>query len=77
MLVAGCVFGPTQLEMDYGNSYSTAKSKQILAPEAGNNLAPVEGLDGQAADATIKRYRSTFEKPPPPPTFSISLGQSE
>lgn len=77
MLVAGCVFGPTQLERDYGKSYNTAKSNQILHPEAGHNMAPVERLDGQAADAAVKRYRSTFEKPLPPPSFSISLGQSE
>lgn len=75
MLVTGCVFGPTPLEVDYGNSYNTAKSNQILHPEAGQNMEPVEGLDGQAANITVERYRSTFEKPPPPPNFSISVGQ--
>jgi len=75
MLLAGCAGGPTRLEADYGTSFEIARVKQIFDREAEKNLAPVYGFDGRAAEATIERYRSTFEKPPPPPAFAISIGQ--
>jgi len=75
MLLTGCAIGPTRLEADYGTSYNLAKSQQILNPAAEQNLEPVYGFDGRAAEATIQRYRGTFEKPPPAPTHAISVGQ--
>jgi hypothetical protein len=75
MMLAGCAVGPTRLEADYGNSVSIATSSQILDPAAQQNLAPVYGFDGKAAEATLDRYRSTFEKAAPPPTFVIPIGQ--
>ena len=74
MMLAGCALGPTRLEADYGKSVSHAKSDQILDPAAQQNLAPVYGFDGVAAQATIERYRSTFEKAAPAPTFVIPIG---
>jgi hypothetical protein len=74
MMLAGCTLGPTRLEADYGNSMSLATSSQILDAAAQQNLAPVYGFDGKAAEATIDRYRSTFEKAAPPPTFVIPIG---
>jgi hypothetical protein len=75
VMLAGCALGPTRLEADYGRSVDFARSNQILDPAAQQNLAPVYGFDGRAAAATIERYRSTFEKPTPPPTFVIPIGQ--
>jgi hypothetical protein len=72
VMLAGCA--PTRLEMDYGNSYRLASAQQILLPEGEKNLAPQEGLDGKAAQHALERYRKTFEQPPPPPTFAISVG---
>jgi hypothetical protein len=74
VMLAGCALGPTRLEADYGNSVSIATSSQILDPAAQQNLAPVYGFDGKAAEAMIDRYRSTFEKATPPPTFVIPIG---
>jgi hypothetical protein len=37
-------------------------------------LAPVYGFDGKAAEGTLDKYRVTFEKPTPPPTFVIPVG---
>jgi hypothetical protein len=74
MMLAGCTLGPTRLEADYGRSVDLAGSNQILDPAAQQNLAPVYGFDGKAAEATIDRYRSTFEKAAPPPTFVIPIG---
>ena len=75
MILTGCSIGPTRLEADYGNSYDLAKIQQILNPAAEQNLEPVYGFDGRAAEATIERYRGMFEKPPPAPAYAISVGQ--
>ncbi|HXH13858.1 MAG TPA: hypothetical protein VNP04_29325 [Alphaproteobacteria bacterium] len=75
MMVVGCAIGPTRLEADYGKSVALARSGQILDATAAQNLAPVYGFDGKAAAATMERYQASFEKPAPPPSFVISVGQ--
>jgi hypothetical protein len=55
---SGC--GPTMLERNWGRSFESAKSNQILNPDAGKNLEPVVELDGQAADSSMKEYRKGF-----------------
>jgi hypothetical protein len=78
LLVAGCVTVPSQLEADYGHSYALAKASQILSlPDEDKRLKPVEGLDGPAAQRSFERYRQTFEKPPPPPAFTLSIGAAK
>ena len=72
VMLAGCA--PTRLEMDYGTSYRLARTQQILLPEGEKNLAPQEGMDVKAAQRSLERYRKTFEEPPPPPTFALSVG---
>jgi hypothetical protein len=74
-ILAGCAVGPSRLEADFGGSVSLATSGQILDPAAQQNLAPVYGFDGKAAAATIERYQTSFEKPTPPPSFVLSVGQ--
>ena len=74
LLVAGCATGPTRLESAYGTSYDFARVSQTLHPEAATSLAPVQELDGKAAKNMLERYRTTFEKPPPPPSFVLSVG---
>ncbi len=66
--------GPSRVEMDYGTSFKLSKFNQILNPEAEKNLEPVTGMDGQAAKATLDKYRKDFEKPPAPPTYTLSFG---
>jgi hypothetical protein len=36
----------------------------------------VYGFDGKAAAGALERYQTSFEKPPPPPSFVISVGQA-
>ena len=55
----------TRLEMDYGTSARLATEQQILNAEAGNNLKPVEGLDGVMAAKALERRRSEFEENEP------------
>jgi hypothetical protein len=59
---------------DWGTSYEMAKSNQILNPEAGRNLEPVKGFDGDAALITVEKYREDFTRPPPTDVYSISIG---
>jgi hypothetical protein len=76
MMLAGCAVGSNGLEIDYGKPVALATSQQILNPEAQMNLTPVVGFDGKAAAAVIERYQTSFEKPPPPPSYIISVGQA-
>lgn len=76
VMLAGCAVGPTRVEADFGRSVDLARSGQILDPAAQQNLAPVYGFDGKAAQATLERYRSTFEKAAPQPTFVIPVGSA-
>ena len=65
---------PTRLEMDYGTSFNLMKFNQIANPEAEKNLEPVTGFDGQAAKATLDKYRKDFEKPAAAPSYTLSIG---
>ena len=53
------------LEMNWGKSFESAKKNQILNPEAGKSLEPVVGLDGQAAEYGVDKYKKSFEKEVP------------
>ena len=59
-LFSGC--GATKLDKNWGKSFESAKYSQILNPEAGQNLEPVVGLDGQAAEIALGTYRKGFEQ---------------
>jgi type IV pilus biogenesis protein CpaD/CtpE len=72
-IAVGCA-GPNRLERDFGNSFNLAISNQILNPEAGKNIEPVSGLDGEAAQAILEKYRKDFEKPPAPVPYTLSIG---
>ncbi len=62
--VTGCTKRPTTLGPDHGLAYTMARDHQMLNPDAGTNLDPVQGLeDGTAAKHTMERYRSSFEEP--------------
>jgi type IV pilus biogenesis protein CpaD/CtpE len=50
-----------QRESNMGAAYEAAKSNQILNPEAGKEPEPVQGLDGEAAEAAMDAYRQSFK----------------
>jgi len=52
----------TMLERNWGRSYESAKYNQMLNPEAGKNLEPVVGTDGQTAEGIIEKYRKGESK---------------
>jgi hypothetical protein len=56
----GCTstaFLPTPLDENWGRAFEVAKDSQALNPDASQNLDPVTGLDGQAAENDIVKYR--------------------
>ncbi len=58
LITVGCNhYGSLKQE---GISYNEAKSGQILNPAASDNLAPVTGLPGSAADIAMKKYTESF-----------------
>jgi hypothetical protein len=71
-LLASCA--PSRLEMDRGTSYKLQKVNQIANPDAGKDLKPVEGLDGQAAAAAVAKRQKEFEKTEKPASTVINIG---
>jgi len=63
----------TALDNNWGRSYEMARSQQILNPEAGKNLDPVEDLDGDAAMRSLEHYRKAFEQSEKESAYSINL----
>jgi phage tail tape-measure protein len=66
-LFAGCsgtggIHKETLLDQNWGRSVETAKYNQILNPDAGKDLTPVEGLSGKAAGITVEKYENSFKK---------------
>ena len=59
---SGCSEAPSRVDANYGESVRQAKVSQILNPDAGEDLKPCEGLDGQAAAMVMKQYRKGFEE---------------
>jgi hypothetical protein len=72
-LISACA-QPSRLDRNYGRSLKQARVNQILDPEAGKNLEPVTGLDGKAAQASIEKYRKTFEQPRETPQPLVQIG---
>ncbi len=48
----------SQLDKNWGRSFESARYNQILNPDAEKNLAPVEGLEGPAAEKAIVDHLS-------------------
>ena len=67
-------WGPSAVERDYGTSHRLAIFNQTLNPDAEKNLDPVEGFDGPAAKSALETYRTGFERPTPPPAYTLSIG---
>jgi len=60
LIFSGCGTRETMLSRNWGSSFESAKQSQILNPEAGRNLEPVVGLDDQAAENNMEKYRQGF-----------------
>ena len=57
IMIAGLSGCESLLQENWGRSYETALHQQILNPQAEQNLAPVEGLDGPSAERNMEQYQ--------------------
>lgn len=64
----------SKLDRNWGRAYESAKYNQMLNPEAGRAEDPVTGIDGEAAEKSVQKYRKSFEKEPLQRPQSMSLG---
>ena len=69
----GCA-GTTELERNWGRSFESAKSSQILNLDAQKNLEPVAGLDGQTAQIVVETYRGSFAPAEGEEAYTVNLG---
>ena len=60
--------GESPLEKNWGRAFESAKYNQTLNPAAGENLEPVEGFDGAAAQIAQQRYLKCGEEKKKPET---------
>ncbi|QCQ22965.1 hypothetical protein [Desulfoglaeba alkanexedens] len=75
ILAGGCTACPSRLELASGASFQSQKFNQILDPEAGRNLKPVESLDSEATEIALEKYRESFKKPREPEKFLMEIGR--
>jgi type IV pilus biogenesis protein CpaD/CtpE len=64
----------SRLEKNWGRSYESAKYNQMLNPEAGKTPAPVTGIDGEAAEKNVQKYRKSFDKEPAQGSQGMNVG---
>jgi hypothetical protein len=73
--LAGC--GHDALKKNWGSAYESAKQSQIANPDASNNLEPVVGLDGAAAEKAIRGYQQGSCDKDKGDTYNLRLGTIE
>ena len=49
------------LERNWGRSFESMRYMQKVDPEAGKNLDPVLGLDGNASENNVNKYQKSFK----------------
>ena len=49
------------LERNWGRSFESMRYMQMVDPEAGKNLDPVLGLDGNASENNVNKYQKSFK----------------
>jgi len=72
----GCAATP-ELDRTWGKSFEAGKSNQIMNPEAGKNLEPVVGLDGQVAEVVLENYDKLFKQQVKKRPLDFELGQTQ
>lgn len=60
----------------FGDAFRAAVSNQVLNPEASENLRPVVGMDGPAAERVVQSYLKSFTKEGAVAPNIINLGLS-
>jgi hypothetical protein len=66
VLTAGCAQTVTpNYDMRFGDAVRNARLAMTIDPGAGEHGDEVRGIDGQAAQESMKRYQKSFKEPPP------------
>lgn len=74
VLAAGCAQTVTpRYDMRFGDAVHGANLAMTIDPDAGRRGGMVSGIDGRAAEESVKRYQDSF-KQPPPVTNVINIG---
>jgi hypothetical protein len=72
---SGCgMYKETRLERNWGKSFESAKTNQILNPKAGENLEPVVGLDGKTAAGALEIYQKESKSNGSKNPINLNLG---
>jgi hypothetical protein len=77
LMLSVSVVAESRVEMDFGTSHKLQKFNQILNPDAEKNLAPVEGLDGRAAQKSVDKHLGKFATPQKDPVYNFSIGKGK
>jgi hypothetical protein len=72
--LVGCAEPTPHYDAHFGEAVRAAVAQQTINPNAASNTDPVAGLDGKAADQTVKNYDKSYETPEKVQTLSISVG---
>jgi hypothetical protein len=74
LLMAGCAHTVApHNEERFGDAVRNARLAMTIEPNAGERGGPVAGIDGRAAQESMKRYQDSF-KTPPRVTNVINIG---
>jgi hypothetical protein len=74
VLVAGCAQTVTpHYDVRLGEALREGQMAMVIDPDAGTRGDDVRGIDGRAAQESVKRYHDSF-KQPPPVTNVINIG---
>jgi hypothetical protein len=76
--LTACVASPPPyMDANFGGAVEMAKGQQTMNPDASLNTHAVEGIDGQAGDASFDSYRDSFINPKSAPRGSgLNIGTS-
>ena len=66
VLTAGCAQTVTpNYDARFGEAVRTARLAMTIDPDAGRRGDEARGIDGRAAQESMKRYQKSFSEPPP------------
>lgn len=66
LLLNGCAHTVAPHNEDrFGDAVRNARLAMTIEPGAGERGGPVAGIDGKAAQESMKRYHDSFKAPPP------------
>jgi hypothetical protein len=65
VLAAGCAQTMTpHYDMRFGEAVREGTMAMVMDPDAGSRGDDVRGIDGRAAQESVKRYHDSFKQPP-------------